>query len=160
MGVDEVARRQLADLLRQLVSGKLRTQDYDGRAWEVHSEDRAVRAIRSRLWFVYSDHRNLRFDIDRPPPERRALIERSLAFLSTQIPYRYSRTNFITLIRYLRWIPSMRRRLAAEEEEGISSLWPFFERREWEEATRNDQSDTNDQVEPARAPGSSSGSAP
>jgi hypothetical protein len=39
------------------------------------------------------------------------------------------------LIRYLRWIPSIGQRLAAEDEEGIWSLWPFFERREWEEAT-------------------------
>ena len=120
--------------MRQLVSGELQTKDYDDRVWSLQSEDAAVPAIRSRLWFLYSDHRNLRFDIDEASPERRAVIERSLAFLSTQIPYRYSRKNFITAIRYLNWIPSIRRRLAAEEREGDWTLWPFFERKEWEGA--------------------------
>jgi len=135
MSVDEEARWQLAHLLRQLVSGEIRTKDYDDRAWEVDSEDPAVRAIRSRLWSLYSDYRNVPFDIDRPPPERRALVERSLAFLSTPLPYRYSRKNFITLIRYLRWVPAIGQRLANEAREGDPSVWPFFEQREWEEAS-------------------------
>jgi hypothetical protein len=135
MSVDEEARRQLAHLLRQLLSGELRTKDYDDLAWEVHS-DPAVAAIRSRLWFFYSDWMNVRLRIDRLSPERRAMIDRSLAFLSTRLPYRYSRKRFITLIGYLRWVPAIRRRLEAEATEGDPLLWPFFERREWEEVTK------------------------
>jgi len=136
MGVDAKARGELAHLVRQLLSGELRTQDYDDRVWAVPSEDPGVAAIRSRLWFLYSDWVNARFDIERLPAPSCAVIDRSLAFLSTELPYRYRRKNFITLIGWFRWIPAIARRLAAEAAEGDSDAWPFFDQGDWKEYCR------------------------
>jgi hypothetical protein len=136
VGVDTKVRAELAQLVRQLISGQLRTRDYDDRVWELPADDPAVGAIRSRLWFLYSDVRNVRFDLERVPTVSRGAIDRSLAFLSTELPYRYRRKSFITSIGWFRWIPAIARRLAAEAAEGDPDAWPFFHRGEWEEYCR------------------------
>src|SRR5262249_54443924 len=102
--------------------------------WEIGTADVAVHAIRSRLWSMYSDWTNLAFEPARLASESAALWQRCIAFLATGLPYRWSRTNFISPIGLLRFAPFVRLELAREESEGEWVVWPFFEREEREKA--------------------------
>jgi hypothetical protein len=126
--VDKAARLRLRGLVQQLLSREISPRAYDDSVWGIQTEDPAVQAIRSRLWFAYSDTPGAVFDPERLPRETKEAFQRCITFLASELPYKYTRKKFITPLALLKWIPIVRREIERQDSDGDWSVWPFFSR--------------------------------
>jgi hypothetical protein len=110
--------------------------------------DRALGAIWRRLWFLWDDfHNHTLTGKNSPTREERAMMDRCIAFLESDLeyewpPYRSASLKLI-LLRALRL-----RKKAAEVEKreteelakfGDLEVWPFVRKEDWERAVRSAQ---------------------
>ena len=141
--IDSKKRDAAAKLVRQFRDGEI-TSDNLKSDWPSRSEDKALEAVKSRVWGFYDDDRPRRMiGKEAASPEERELLTRYAAFLSSPLPYEWSKSNFYGLggcgpLIFLslgllwpvdRWI---KRRNADEEaalrQEGELDVWPFLRR--------------------------------
>jgi hypothetical protein len=88
--IDRPARQRAASLVRRFAAGNLTNEELDDRYPE--SGDRAVRAVKRRIWFYSDDLREHRLTgPDRPTPEQLATLEQCALFLESERPYEWPR---------------------------------------------------------------------
>src|SRR5271170_2184172 len=118
--VDQANRLKAAALIRQFGLGSI-TNDQFADALPC-SNDEAIRAIRSMLWFCYSDlHEHRLAGKHALKPEWRDLFDRCVMFLNTDLEYT-EETKFVSVAapfeRLWRWITRSR-------EPELAPWWPF-----------------------------------
>src|ERR1051325_1955266 len=92
--VDRSARDVAADVLRQFMEGAISNREYE-RRFPTSKDDPALRAIYSNVWFVYSDSPEHTLTGPRAPDKtRRALLERCVAFLRSDVEFQWPAPKF------------------------------------------------------------------
>jgi len=141
--IDREKRDTGAKLVRQFRDGEITSDDLES-DWPSRSDDKALRAVESRVWAFYDDHRPRRMiGKGAASPEERELLTRYAAFLSSPLPYEWSKSSFhglggcgpmVFLTLGLLWPVDwwIKRRNADEEaalpQEGELDVWPFIRR--------------------------------
>jgi hypothetical protein len=88
--VDRPARQRAAGLIRRFAAGSLTNDELEDRYPE--SADRAVRAIKWRIWSFSDDLREHRLiGPDYPSPEQLVALEQCALFLESERPYEWPR---------------------------------------------------------------------
>ncbi len=123
--IDRRARNCFAEIGRQLVTGRLRTEEFEERSFDPdflgESEDLAVRNIWEFFWAQYSDvwppwsHRLV--GRRRPSPRTRHATARAVVFLHTDLEYDAE----------------------ADSSKFDESLWPFTTRSDFDRAKSQPQ---------------------
>jgi hypothetical protein len=147
--VDRVARDKFAELLRHFAAGNLTNDRYEDSAQLIlksaNREDRSLRAIFSRVWFLYDDIREHRLrDKHKLTDQGRRTVARWILFLHSDVEYEWPIRSFISLSGCLLRLctlglagrilnPVNERRLRAM---GSWELWPFFREADFESANK------------------------
>lgn len=95
--IDRAARKTAAALVRAFRDGRITNDEYED-GLPLQTDDAAIHAIWSHLWFYYDDTREHRMD-DRltSDPELRDLFTRCAEFLETDIAYAWPHAQFIQI---------------------------------------------------------------
>jgi len=141
--IDKEKRKVAAKLVRQFRDGEITSDDLES-DWPPRSVDKALRAVESRVWGFYDDHRPRRMvGREAASPEERELLTRYAAFLDSPLPYEWSKSNFyglggcgVLVILSLGllwpvdwWIKQRNARTEAQlRQEGDLGVWPFTRR--------------------------------
>ena len=139
--IDRQKRDVAAKLVRQFRDGEITSDDLES-DWPPRSEDKALEAVKSRVWAFYDDHRPRRMiGREAASPEERELLTRYAAFLDSPLPYEWSKSNFyglggcgVLVILSLGllwpldwWIKQRNARTEAQlRQEGDLDVWPFI----------------------------------
>ena len=139
--IDRTKRDVAATFVRQFRDGEITSDDLDS-DWPSRSEDEALNAVSSRVWAFYDDHRPRRMSgREAASSEERGLLTRYAAFLDSELPYEWSKSNFyglggcgVLVILSLGllwpvdwWIKRRNARTEAElRQEGELDVWPFI----------------------------------
>jgi hypothetical protein len=119
--VDKPKRVEAAKLIEDFLSCRITNFEYDNRY--PRSDDLALFAIYSMLWFAYSDVREHRMDGKHTlSSEWRQVVEHCILFLKTEFEYHGPR-NFVSLSAPFKRIWYKLRGTA--QPELISPVWPF-----------------------------------
>jgi hypothetical protein len=119
--VDKPKRVEAAKLIEDFLSCRITNFEYDARY--PRSDDPALFAIYSMLWFAYSDLRKHRMDgKHRLSSEGRQVVENCILFLRTEFEYHGPR-NFVSLSAPFKRVWYKLRGTAPPEP--ISPVWPF-----------------------------------
>lgn len=140
--IDHLARKRMAELSRQLAIGHITNDEFEDSL--LRSKEVGLHEVFFRgLWPLYDDfHKHKLRGKCALSEEGRAWVARIILFLKSNQPYRWPRvTGFSGLpimtlsLLTLGWFGRMwLRRLA---NNGDESVWPFFSRRDYEEALKN-----------------------
>jgi len=129
-------------MVEGFAAGTVSSREMDG-DFPSDKDDRALAGIWEHLWPFWDDLRNHTLTgKDSPTPEMRAMMDRCIAFLESDLeyewpPYRWASLKLI-LLRALRL-----RKKAAEVEKreteelakfGDLEVWPFVRKEDWERA--------------------------
>jgi hypothetical protein len=119
--VDKLKRMEAAKLIEDFLSSRITNFEYDDHY--PRSDDPALFAIYSMLWFAYSDVRNHRMDGKHVlSSEGRQLVENCILFLRTEFEYHGPR-NFVSMSAPFKRIWYKLRGIAPPAL--ISTVWPF-----------------------------------
>lgn len=95
--IDRQKRDLAATLVRRFRDGEINSDELEA-DWPASSDDKALKAIESRVWAFYDDHYPRRMiGRDAAIPYERELLTRYAAFLSSPLPYEWSKSNFYGL---------------------------------------------------------------
>ena len=126
-------RKQAATLVRQFLEGQINSDDYDS-DFPDDTRDEGLLAVYDRLWLLYSDQTPYRLNKASLTDDERAVIERCILFLWTDLEYEgpplRERKPFAGLKSLLgRMVsPGPSSVLGKESQESsvfISGWWPF-----------------------------------
>jgi hypothetical protein len=139
--IDRQKRDIAAKLVRQFRDGEITSDDLES-DWPFRSEDKGLKAVESRVWAFYDDHRPRRMTGKQAAsPEERELLTRYAAFLDSPLPYEWSKSNFyglggcgplvfltLGLLWPVDWLIKHRnaREGAELRQEGDLDVWPFI----------------------------------
>jgi hypothetical protein len=119
--VDKPKRMEAAKLIEDFLSCRITNFEYADRY--PRSDDPALFAIYSMLWFAYSDVREHRMDGKHVlSSEGRQLVGHCILFLKTEFEYNGQR-NFVSLSAPFKRI--WRKLRGRTEPELVSPVWPF-----------------------------------
>jgi hypothetical protein len=119
--VDKAKRLQAAKLIEDFLSCRINNFEYEERY--PHSDDPALFAIYSMLWFAYSDLRKHRIDGKHAlSSQERQVVENCILFLRTEFEY-HGLKNFVILSAPFKRIWYKLRGTAPPEL--MSPVWPF-----------------------------------
>jgi hypothetical protein len=119
--VDKAKRMEAAKLIEDFLSCRITNLEYDGSY--PCSDDPALLAIYSRLWFAYSDIDEHRMDGKHAlSSEGRQVAENCILFLKTEVEYR-GPTNFISLSAPFKRLWHKLR--GTTPSDPVSRVWPF-----------------------------------
>jgi hypothetical protein len=119
--VDKPKRMEAARLIEDFLSCRITNFEYADRY--PRSDDPALFAIHSMLWFAYSDVREHRMDGKHElRSEGRQLVEHCILFLNSEFEY-HGQRNFVSLSAPFKRI--WRKLRGRTEPELISPVWPF-----------------------------------
>ena len=105
--VDREARRQLAEALRQLVTGRITNDEFE-ELWPEVCNDSAVEGVRGFGWSLYSDTHPYRLrGIHRVSPETRKMAARAVLFLRSDREYEWPALPERAWISYLLFSPTV-----------------------------------------------------
>jgi hypothetical protein len=145
MHIDTNARREIAELLRHLVSGVITNDEFEDRLPRPlrASKDGVVLAVNEHAWCLYNDTFKHRLTgALKVSDEGRREIARWVLFLHTDLPYEwpfYRLTGPSTILRGLVGLftlgHSTRQARAQFEAAGDFDVWPFFRRGDYERAS-------------------------
>ncbi len=93
--IDRAARDQAAAVIADYLALKIHPRDLE-KAYPPKSEDPALRAIGSCLWFHYDDVGPRQAAVPPIKPEARKVLERCLAFLRSDEEYRWPVKSLIS----------------------------------------------------------------
>ncbi len=141
--IDRQKRDLAATLVRKFRDGEIDSDQLET-DWPSRSDDKALKAIESRVWAFYDDHRPRTMSgKEAASPEEQELLTRYAAFLNSPLSYEWSKSNFyglggcgplVLLTLGLLWPVDwwIKRRNAREEvalrQEGDLDVWPFIRR--------------------------------
>ncbi len=96
--VDQEARRQYAELVRQFVSGRMTNDEYEDRYKSVQQDrdDVAISAVYYELWFLYDDFKMHRLTgTHRLDRENRHTIAKAVLFLQSGEEYQWPNHTWV-----------------------------------------------------------------
>ena len=141
--VDRRARDISAEALRDLLNGTISNYEYEDR-YELSKIDRALGAIFTQVWFIYSDVREHKLTGKHAPCDRnRALLEQSILFLRSNLEYEWPRNEWhlgYGIMRLLGLGRILERRLSRKWSIGDEQVWPFLKRADYENAIHEQES--------------------
>ena len=129
--VDKQSRLKAATLIQDFKRGSITNDEFV--AIFPRSDDAAIGAIRSMLWFCYDDLREHHLTGNYALTEEgEQLFDRCILFLKTDLEY-HGRTNLVSipasLERFWRW-------LTRNPEPAIAPWWPFESQAEMTDSER------------------------
>lgn len=134
--VERGNRDVAASVLQDLIDGKITNDEFMSRFKFPKNTDPALGAIFMFAWGQFSDLRTHRLTgRDALVPERRAVMERSVLFLRTDLEFEWPPAKPSLARGLLEMIGLGRRFRAAEEEyksKGDFEVWPFFRKADYE----------------------------
>jgi hypothetical protein len=130
--VDKEYRQVAAKLIEQFVSCRITNFQFRDRFPK--SEDKALRAIETRLWFAYDDLCEHRLDGKHAPSEAwRVVFQRCVLFLRAEFEY----TGPDTFIKMTAPFKRLRNfALRTKETSSLLAVWPFDSEEQLELASR------------------------
>jgi hypothetical protein len=130
--VDKENRQKAADLVEQFASRRITNFQFRDRFPK--SEDKALRAIETRLWFAYDDLREHRLVGKHALSEAwRVVFRRSILFLRAEFEYT-GPESFIKTIAPFKRLRNFA--LRTKETSNVSAVWPFDSEEDLELASR------------------------
>ena len=129
--IDREARNRLAESLRQLGSGRISNDEFEGRRSD-SSPDRAIDAIYDQAWFLYSDLREHTLTgLDRLSPDVRHAVVRWIVFLYSDLEYQWPECPLYglrgALFKMVTRGRSGRAAAATWGSAGDVGVWPFID---------------------------------
>jgi len=150
--IDREKRDVAATLVRQFRDGEITSDDLET-DWPTRSDDKVLEAVESVVWSFYDDHRPRRMiGRDAASPKEREDLTRYAAFLESQLPYDWSKSNFyglggcgvLVILSFGLlwpvdwWIKRGNARIEAElRQEGDLDVWPFTSRADYDRSPLN-----------------------
>lgn len=138
--IDRTKRNQLAQALRNLLSGRidnLAFDDLDGKSLVTITEDRALFEIFYYVWGHYDDFRSHPLDLT---DGQRLDFKRCIVFLHSDVEYEWPprRSRIVDYLRRMADdITGRRYGWWPIKTDGDLGVWPFFRRDDYEEALRS-----------------------
>ena len=128
--MDVTARQWAAAALRGFLAGHLTNAELDA-SYPGASPDRAVHEVYFKTWPYQDDFREYRVGHGTTlSSEERALLERCVLFLQTELPYewpsRLERLGHWLKRRFARSTPA-----GVSAERGALEVWPFYRQEDW-----------------------------
>lgn len=118
--LDRENRLKAANLIQAFRQGHVTNNEFI--ATFPRSQDKAIRAINSMLWFCYDDlHEHRLIGKQALTAEGELLVDRCILFLNTNLEYT-GKTNFVDLLAPVR---KLWRWATQNREPAISPCWPF-----------------------------------
>jgi hypothetical protein len=126
--IDRAQRAVAADLISRLLRAEITNFQFE-KEWPARSHDRALREIRTTLWFIYDDLHEHRLEGKfAPSNDGRKMMLRCIAFLGSNLEYQWEAESpgraallFCANLVSLGLIGSILRRRFAERY----PAWPF-----------------------------------
>jgi hypothetical protein len=133
--IDRQARDTAANVLQAFMDGAISNYKYED-GFPRSKDDPALHAIHVQLWFYYSDVRQHRLiEKHTLSPEARALYERSVLFLKSDLEFQWPPPQLklrYGLLRLLGMGRTLKRREEKEAAAGEKQFWPFLKRDDYE----------------------------
>jgi hypothetical protein len=130
---DKAKRLVAASLIEEFVSCRLTNFQFTERY--PHSEDRALHAIHSMLWFAYDDLSEHQLEGKHAlTDEARDVFQRCSLYLRSDLEYG-GPGSFVSLTAPFKRVWN-RMGGKSEEQEGLSPVWPFASLEQLEQARR------------------------
>jgi len=144
-----MVNRHKRDIAKRMVegfaAGTVTSREMDG-DFPSDKTDPALAGIWEHLWFFWDDlHNHTLTGKHSPTPEMRAMMDRCIAFLHSDLeyewpPYRWASFRLI-LLRAFRFRKKAGEVEKRETEElakfGDLEVWPFLRKEDWERAVRS-----------------------
>jgi hypothetical protein len=143
-----VINRQKRDIAKRMVegfaAGTVTSREMeDDFPWD--KDDPALARIWEHLWLLWDDYHNHTLTGKHAPtPEARAMMDRCITFLDSNLeyewpPYRGSlRLLFLRILRLHKRAAKVEERQTAELAKfGDLEVWPFLRKQDWQRATRS-----------------------
>ncbi len=134
--IDRQARDTAANVLQAFMDGTISNYKYED-GFPRSKGDPALHAIHVELWFYYSDIRQHKLiGKNALSPEARALYERSVLFLKSDLEFQWPPSQLklrYGLLRLLGLGRSMKRREERKAGVGEKQYWPFLKKDDYEE---------------------------
>jgi hypothetical protein len=137
--VDRHAREVAAKLLRQFTDGLISNREYE-RSFPKSKTDPALWAIYVNTWFCYSDTSEHtltnKYAVN---DEQRAILERCVLFLGTDLEFQWPPPKFrlwYGILRLLGFGRTLKRREEQEMSIGEVDAWPFLRKTQYQEMCR------------------------
>ena len=140
--VDKEARTKMAELIRQLIAGKITNDEFEDSIPQ--TKDRAVfEVFFSGLWGIYTDLKECRLvGADAVPKESRPVIARYILFLKSDHEYEWPITSFFPYMLWmlaalltLGWSNRIYQRRFSTH--GDVTVWPFIRQNDYQKALEN-----------------------
>jgi len=142
--IDRPARDVAAKLLEDFISGSISNYKYN-QSFPTSKIDSALWPIYVNVWFCYSDVGEYTLTGKRAlSPEQRALCERSILFLRSNLEFQWPPPEFrlrYGLMRLLGFGRVLKQRESKEMSIGDLEVWPFLKRSEYEELSSQRSAD-------------------
>jgi hypothetical protein len=133
--VDRLARDAAAQVLQAFMDGTISNYKYED-GFPRSESDPALRNIWVNLWFGYSDVREHTLNGKHAlTPENRAVYERCLLFLKSNLEFQWPPTEFkmrYGLLRLLGFGRTLKQKEDSEMRVGEKGFWPFLTRADYE----------------------------
>ena len=126
--VDRAQREVGARVLQDFIQGRITNDEFDSQ-FPFSRDDAGLQAIRANVWMLYSDLRVHKLTGKyRPNPQVRALLDRSVLFLSTELEFEWPVPRISVLnifrgawLRLKRWLGlALRRKMRGAPTEAMS----------------------------------------
>ena len=137
--VDRIQRDAASRVLRSFIDGAITNGEFEAQ-FPRSEEDSALPAIKANVWMLYSDlHRHKLTGKHEPNAETRALLERCVLFLETNLEFEWPAPKIgLSNILPNLWLQAKARlggspsRETPQSREGDEDVWPFFRRRDYD----------------------------
>lgn len=132
--IDRSDRNKAISLLERALTGKITNWEFDD-SWP-QSKDRALKSIEEYLWLFYNDNSKSRLNVTDQDPNNVELFKRCIAFLSSDLEYKWPEYNFRRTGRsYLKAL--FQKKTDKERWEtfalmGEIEVWPFIKKEDLE----------------------------
>lgn len=137
--IDRHARDLAVVALREFMEGSISNREYE-RRFPKSKDDPGLRSIYTNVWFCYSDTSEHTLTGKHAlSKENRAVLERCLLFLKSDLEFQWPPTKISLWYPLLRLIGLGRvvnRKIEKEMGIGDVGVWPFFKNAEYEEMSR------------------------
>jgi hypothetical protein len=134
--INRHARQIAAEALRSFMDGSISNKEYERRYPSAKGDD-ALLEIYVQIWFLYADVETHFLTAERAPnDEDRAVLERCILFLQSDVEYQWPRQKLRLRFRILRLLGLGR--TGTQREEGLGGgdkkAWPFWDQAQYAQA--------------------------